>query len=308
MKVSKMNKVLKLNKKTYLGITIFIILVIMAIFAPLLTKHDPFEINAVDRLKPPSSENFLGTDEFGRDLYSRVLYGSRISLGIGVSVTLISTVFGTIIGIVSSYYPKVDRVLMRIVDGVMAIPAVLLAIALMSAFGPSAKNVIIALSIIYIPQTARIVRSKALQIKNELYIKALKTQASSDIRIMFNHILPNILEVLAVQITLIFADAIISEASLSFLGVGIAQPTPSWGSIIQGGKVVIFQAGWIVVFPSMAIILAVLSLNLIGDGLKDTLTNQDVTMLSKRKKTRLINEKEKQFLKAKENTYVTTRS
>lgn len=303
-----MNKKIKLSKKTTIGIILFIILLLMAILAPILSKHDPLAVKAINRLKPPSNEHLLGTDEFGRDVFSRILYGSRISLGIGISVTLISTLFGTIIGLFSSYYPKLDKILMRIIDGVMAIPAVLLAIALMSAFGPSAKNVIIALSIIYIPQTARIIRSKALQIKNETYIKALKTQASSDIRIMFNHILPNTLEILAVQITLIFADAIISEASLSFLGVGIAQPTPSWGSIIQGGKMVLFQASWIVIFPSIAIILAVLSLNLIGDGLKDSLTNQDIKILNKKKKLALIKQKEDEFLKCKENTYGTTRS
>lgn len=303
-----MNKKIKLSKKTTIGIILFIILLLMAILAPILAKHDPLAVKAINRLKPPSNEHLLGTDEFGRDVFARILYGSRISLGIGISVTLISTLFGTIIGLFSSYYPKLDKILMRIIDGVMAIPAVLLAIALMSAFGPSAKNVIIALSIIYIPKTARIIRSKALQIKNETYIKALKTQASSDIRIMFNHILPNTLEILAVQITLIFADAIISEASLSFLGVGIAQPTPSWGSIIQGGKVVLFQASWIVIFPSIAIILAVLSLNLIGDGLKDSLTNQDIKILSKKKKIELIKQKEDEFLKCKENTYGTTRS
>lgn len=303
-----MNKKIKLSKKTTIGIILFIILLLMAILAPILSKHDPLAVKAINRLKPPSNEHLLGTDEFGRDVFSRILYGSRISLGIGISVTLISTLFGTIIGLFSSYYPKLDKILMRIIDGVMAIPAVLLAIALMSAFGPSAKNVIIALSIIYIPQTARIIRSKALQIKNETYIKALKTQASSDIRIMFNHILPNTLEILAVQITLIFADAIISEASLSFLGVGIAQPTPSWGSIIQGGKIVLFQASWIVIFPSIAIILAVLSLNLIGDGLKDSLTNQDIKILNKKKKLALIKQKEDEFLKCEENTYGTTRS
>lgn len=303
-----MNKKNKLSKKTTIGIILFIILLLMAILAPILAKHDPLAVKAINRLKPPSNEHLLGTDEFGRDVFSRILYGSRISLGIGISVTLISTLFGTIIGLFSSYYPKLDKILMRIIDGVMAIPAVLLAIALMSAFGPSAKNVILALSIIYIPQTARIIRSKALQIKNETYIKALKTQASSDIRIMFNHILPNTLEILAVQITLIFADAIISEASLSFLGVGIAQPTPSWGSIIQGGKIVLFQASWIVIFPSIAIILAVLSLNLIGDGLKDSLTNQDIKILNKKKKLSLIKQKEDEFLKCKENTYGITRS
>lgn len=303
-----MNKKNKLSKKTTIGIILFIILLLMAILAPILAKHDPLAVKAINRLKPPSNEHFLGTDEFGRDVFSRILYGSRISLGIGISVTLISTLFGTIIGLFSSYYPKLDKILMRIIDGVMAIPAVLLAIALMSAFGPSAKNVILALSIIYIPQTARIIRSKALQIKNETYIKALKTQASSDIRIMFNHILPNTLEILAVQITLIFADAIISEASLSFLGVGIAQPTPSWGSIIQGGKIVLFQASWIVIFPSIAIIMAVLSLNLIGDGLKDSLTNQDIKILNKKKKLALIKQKEDEFLKCKENTYGITRS
>lgn len=303
-----MNKKNKLSKKTTIGIILFIILLLMAILAPILAKHDPLAVKAINRLKPPSNEHLLGTDEFGRDVFSRILYGSRISLGIGISVTLISTLFGTIIGLFSSYYPKLDKILMRIIDGVMAIPAVLLAIALMSAFGPSAKNVILALSIIYIPQTARIIRSKALQIKNETYIKALKTQASSDIRIIFNHILPNTLEILAVQITLIFADAIISEASLSFLGVGIAQPTPSWGSIIQGGKIVLFQASWIVIFPSIAIILAVLSLNLIGDGLKDSLTNQDIKILNKKKKLSLIKQKEDEFLKCKENTYGITRS
>lgn len=250
------------------GVTI-IILSLIAIFGPMLVKFTPYEMEVSDRLKAPNATYLLGTDNFGRDLLTRIVYGARTTIGVGLSVTLLASAMGLMIGLYASYYKTLDHILMRISDGLMAIPGVLLAIALMAALGPAIRNVIIALSIVFTPAVARIVRSIALSIKEQTYVEAVKSQGGSSFRIIWVHIMPNTISPLIIQATFIFADAMITEAALSFLGVGVPAPDPSWGNILSDGKTVIFNAWWMTVFPGIMIVLAVLSLNLLGDGLRD---------------------------------------
>lgn len=257
------------NRMMITGGVIFILLLLLATFGPMFMKYTPYEMTVSDRLAPPSSEHIMGTDNFGRDLLTRIVYGARATLGVGFAVAVFSSIGGLFIGLYASYYRTLDHILMRICDGLMAIPGVLLAIALMAALGPSTKNVIIALSIVFTPYIARIVRSVALSIREQTYIDAMNVQGASSFRIIWLHIMPNTISPLIVQATFIFSDAMITEAALSFLGVGVPAPDPSWGNILYDGKLVIFNAWWMTVFPGLMIVLAVLSLNLFGDGLRD---------------------------------------
>ena len=259
------------NKGLVIGLTIFSIIVLAAVFIPMITGTDPNAMDVINRLKPPSAAHIFGTDEFGRDLFTRVLYGARSSLIVGCSVALLACFFGTAIGIYASYFKVADAVLMRICEGLTAIPGILLAIALMAALGASNTNVIIALTIVYTPSVARVVRSNALVAKGQLYVEAARVQGASAGRILWKLILPNVVSPLTVQASYIFAQAIISEASLSFLGAGIPAPAASWGNILQSSKSILSKAPWAVIFPGLAVVLCVLSLNLLGDGLRDYL-------------------------------------
>jgi peptide/nickel transport system permease protein len=259
------------NKLAVTGSVIVLFTTLIAIFAPLLATHGPYEMVATNRLQAPSSEHIFGTDNFGRDLFARVVFGAQASMGVGAAVALITGVLGMIIGLYSAYFKVLDTILMRICDGLMAFPSILLAIAIMAALGPRLENVIIALSIVYTPYVARVVRSSALVVKEQTYIEAMKAQGASTLRIIWSHIAPNTLSPLIVQSTFIFADAIIIEAGLSFLGAGVPAPDPSWGNILYDGKLVIFNAWWMTLYPGISIILAVLGLNLFGDGLRDLL-------------------------------------
>lgn len=259
------------NPGLMIGLSVFLIIVLAALIIPAISNIDPNAMVVVDRLQAPSTTHLFGTDEFGRDLMIRVLYGARVSLGVGCSVALLSCVFGTIIGIYASYFKILDHILMRICEGLIAIPGVLLAIALMAALGASNLNVIIALTIVYTPSVARIVRSSALVTKGQTFVEAAKVQGASSGRILWKLILPNVISPLTVQASFIFAQAIISEASLSFLGAGIPAPAASWGNILQGSKQVLQKAPWTMIFPGLAVVLCVLSLNLLGDGLRDYL-------------------------------------
>ncbi|MDR0710625.1 MAG: ABC transporter permease [Spirochaetaceae bacterium] len=253
------------------GAIIFLLVVLLALFGPLLIHGDPYAMTVTERLKAPGGPYFLGTDEFGRDLLTRIIYGARISIGIGAAVTLLASILGLAIGVYASYYPILDHIFMRICDGMSAIPGILLAIALMAVLGASARNVVIALAIVYVPGVARVVRSAALVVREAPFIEALKTQGAGDLRIIWLHIIPNVLSPLFVQASFVFAGALLSEASLSFLGAGIPAPAPSWGNILQAGKGVIHKAWWMVVFPGCMIVLSVLSLTMLGDGLRDFL-------------------------------------
>lgn len=260
---------LSTNKLMVFGGIIFVIFAFIALVGPYLMNFDPYEMKVTERLQAPNGLHFLGTDEYGRDLLTRLVHGAKVSMGVGLSVTLISSIAGLIIGLYASYYRVLDHILMRICDGLMSIPGILLAIALMAALGPSSRNVIIALSIVFTPNIARIVRSSALIIREQTYIEAMHAQGASSTRIIWKHIAPNTISPLVVQATFVFAESIISEAALSFLGAGIPAPEPSWGNILFDGKMVIFQAWWMVVFPAVIIVLSVLALNLLGDGLRD---------------------------------------
>ena len=254
-----------------MGLTVFILIVMAAIIIPAVANVDPNAMAIADRLKGPSLKHPFGTDEFGRDLMIRVLYGARVSLLAGGTVALLSCALGTVIGIYASYFKILDHILMRICEGLIAIPGVLMAIALMAALGASNLNVIIALTIVYTPSVARIVRSSALVTREQPYVEAAKVQGAGSGRILRKLILPGVISPLTVQASFIFAQAIISEASLSFLGAGIPAPAASWGNILQGSKQVLQKAPWTVIFPGLAVVLCVLSLNLLGDGLRDYL-------------------------------------
>jgi len=259
------------NKLVVTGGTITLILTLISLLAPFIMPYGPYEMVVVNKLQAPSAEHLLGTDNFGRDLLSRIIYGTTISMRVGFSVAFISAIAGTIIGLTASYYKHLDGILMRIADAMMAFPAILLAIAIMAALGPTINNVIISLCIVYTPYVARIIRSSALIIREQTYIEAMVAQGASSARIIWGHIAINTLSPLIVQTTFIFAEAIIVEAALSFLGVGVPAPDPTWGNILFEGKLYIYNAWWLTVFPGIFIVSAVLGLNLFGDGLRDLL-------------------------------------
>ena len=259
------------NPALIIGLVGMIIIVLAALIIPAVSSVDPNEMKVLDRLKPPGTGHIFGTDEFGRDLFIRVMYGARVSICVGGAVTIFSSILGTIIGIYTSYFKILDNILMRICDGLIAIPGVLLAVALMAALGASIWNVILALTVVYTPSIARVVRAGALVAREQVYVEAAKIQGSSDFRILWKIILPSVVSSLTVQASFIFAQAIISEASLSFLGVGIPAPAASWGNILQASKQVLSKAPWTAIFPGAFVIVSVLSLNLLGDGLRDFL-------------------------------------
>ncbi len=247
----------------------FVIILVLALLVPALSDADPNAMVVIDRLKPPSGEHILGTDEFGRDLFVRLMYGARVSLWVGGCVAVFSCFLGVIVGIYASYFKILDHILMRICDGLIAIPGILLAIALIAALGTSSWNVIAALTIVYTPSVARTVRASAMVIRKQPYVEAAKVQGFSNFRILWKLILPGVISPLTVQASFIFAQAIISEASLSFLGAGVPAPAASWGNMLQASKLIFSKAPWTMICPGAAVILCVLSLNLLGDGLRD---------------------------------------
>ena len=242
-----------------------------AIFAPFLTTYDPIEISIENSLLAVSWEHPFGTDEMGRDVLTRVLFGARISLWVGAVATFYSGIFGVLFGLLSGYYQTFDSIFSRLVDGLMVFPGLIMAILLMAALGPSTNNVIIAMVILYTPRIVRVVRSSVIVIKNEDYIDSARVLGANDLRILFIHILPNAFAPLIVQVAFGFAWAILVESGMSFLGLGMPAPTPSWGNIISDGRNFIYNAPWIMMFPGMALSLAVMGLNFIGDGLRDYL-------------------------------------
>lgn len=259
------------NRLAVSGSILVLFITLICVLAPLLTTYDPLEMKVQDRIKPPSSSHWFGTDEFGRDVFTRVVYGSRISMGVGFSVVVITSIVGLMFGLYSAYYRRLDNFLMRINDGLMAFPAILLAIAILAALGPKMSNVIIALSVVYIPTVARAIRSVAITVREQTYIEAIHALGGKSWRVIWLHIAPNCLSPLIVQATFIFAYAVITEASLSFLGAGTPPPEPSWGNILNDGRTIMKQAWWMSVFPGLSIMMTVLGLNLLGDGLRDLL-------------------------------------
>jgi peptide/nickel transport system permease protein len=259
------------NRNVTIGAVLLALLLAAALLADALATHVPTRLDPGSRLEPPSARHLLGTDEFGRDLYSLVLHGARVSLLVGGVTMLLTTLGGTVIGLVAGYYRRLDLVVMRVMDGLMAFPAILLAIALMAARGPGVWNVIIALSLVYMPRTALLTRSTVLSLRELDYVQAARALGRRDLAVAFRHVLPNCLAPLLVQGTFIFAYAVLAEAILGFLGVGVPPYVPSWGNVIASGKNVIREAFWVSLFPGVTLTLAGLSLNLLGDGLRDTL-------------------------------------
>ena len=255
-----------------MGIVFIGILVLVAIFAPLIAPHDPLEQNIMMRYQAPSSEHILGTDEMGRDILSRIIYGSRISLQVGLFSIGLALVTGVFLGILSGYYGGIwDMIIMRIMDVMLAFPSILLAIAIVAILGPQLRNAMLAIGIINIPRFARIIRSSALSIKESEYIAAAKMMGASDVRIIFYHLLPNAMAPLIIQTTLSIATAILEAAALSFLGLGAQPPTPEWGAMLSDARSSLQRAPWVATFPGLAIIFGVLGFNLLGDGLRDAL-------------------------------------
>ncbi len=242
-----------------------------AIAAPWLGTVDPRALSPFHRLESPGAEFWFGGDLVGRDVYSRTIYGARISLAVGLGVVAIATLFGLVIGLLSGFVRWVDQVLMRIMDGVMAIPSILLAVALISLTGASLANVVVAIAIAEVPRVARLVRSVVLSLREQTYVLAAITSGTRFPLLLIRHVLPNTVAPLVVQATYIFASAVLTEAILSFIGAGVPPATPSWGNIIADGRSVFSIAPHIVLFPGLALSFTVLGVNLLGDGLRDAL-------------------------------------
>ncbi len=268
----------KPNKGAVVGLALIIAFVVIAILAPLLAPYDPtlLQDNAL-RLPPIWAEAGtwsypLGTDDVGRDILSRLIHGARISMGIGFAVVILSLSMGLFLGIFAGYYGgKVDRLIMRFIDIVMAFPSILLAITVVSVMGPGISNAIIAVAIVAVPNFTRIVRASVMAERKKQYVMASKTFGASDLRIMFNEILPNCLAPLIVQATLGFSDGILNAAALGFLGLGAQPPTPEWGTMLADSRPFIESSPWMVTLPGLCILFSVLGFNLFGDGLRDAL-------------------------------------
>ena len=254
-----------------IGAVLVLVLVLAAIFAPLITPVDPTAMRIRFRFRPPSMDFPFGTDLFGRSILARVLYGARLSLWIGFSVAVLSGLIGALIGVLSAQWRRLDGLLMRLMHALAAFPAIVLAIGLGAALGPASGSLIIALTIAYIPRTARVVRASALVIRELDYVEAARVSGAGATRIVLRHLLPNCSSPLLVQMTFVFAYAILAEAALSFIGIGPPPPAPSWGNIVAEGRDYAVEAWWIMLFPGIAISLAALGMNLLGDGLRDVL-------------------------------------
>ena len=255
---------------TFGGI-IVLLMVIQGLAAPILLRADPTAIDVERILAPPSASHWLGTDDFGRDLLSRIVYGTRLSLFVGFSVLLFILVLGGFLGMIAGYFPAADAVIMRIMDALMAFPAILLALTVMAVAGPATFNVVAALGIAYSPRMARLARAAVLTVRKEDYIEAVRSLGATQLRIMRRHVVPNALAPVIVQGTFTFAYAILGEAALSFVGLGAVPPTPSLGNILADARPVIRDAPWMIAFPSLTLSVTILGLNLFGDGLRDVL-------------------------------------
>jgi peptide/nickel transport system permease protein len=269
MKADFAKKLLR-NKSALIGCVLIMIVVLSALLAPLLAPRDPYEMHMDDRFAPPSPQHLMGTDQYGRDLLSRVIYGAVVSLQVGVIAVGVSMILGVFLGLISGYFGGwLDKVIMTLVDIFLSFPIILLAIAFVAALGPSPKNVMLALGLIYWTNYARTVRASVLAVKEEEYVLAARTTGAGDFRVIFLYILPNVLAPVIVMATLGLGTAIISESTLSFLGLGIQPPAASWGSTLAVGLDYLRSAPHISVFPGCCIMLTVLGFNLLGNGIRD---------------------------------------
>jgi peptide/nickel transport system permease protein/dipeptide transport system permease protein len=266
------------NRTGVAGLIIITLFVLTSILAPAISPHDPVENSLYDQLKPPvwkeggSTKNLLGTDDLGRDMLSRLIYGARVSLTLGIVSVGIALLFGSMLGALAGYYKGwPDNVIMRIMDIILAFPYILLAIVIVAYLGPGLRNAMIAIGVINIPRFARIIRASAIEEYEKDYVTAARAVGASNRRIIFNAIFPNCLSPIIVQASLGFGEAILSGAGLSFLGLGAQPPTAEWGAMIAEGRSMILRAWWVMTFPGIAILFAVLGFNLLGDGLRDAL-------------------------------------
>jgi peptide/nickel transport system permease protein len=263
---------LRKNRFALIGAIIILFFLILGLVAPLLTPYTYEEQNLVNRLVPPSSEHWMGTDDLGRDIFTRIAYGARVSLQVGFFAVTGALVFGTLLGIIAGYFGRwIDMIISRIFDILLAFPSILLAIAIVAILGPSLQNALIAIAIINIPIFGRLVRSRVISLREEEYIMAAKAQGMKNGRIIFHHILPNSIAPIIVQSTLGFGTAILEAAALGFLGLGAQPPTPEWGQMLASAREFIQLAPWTLIMPGLSIMLVVLGFNLIGDGLRDAL-------------------------------------
>ena len=253
------------------GAGLCVAMVAVAILAGAIARQPPERVRMRDAFARPGSDHPFGADNLGRDVLSRVLHGTRVSLGIGLATATLTGLAGTLLGGAAGYFRRWDDPLMRVMDALMAFPAILLAVAITAALGPSAVNVVIALVAVYTPRTARIVRASVLVTREMEYVSASRALGAQAVRTLFRHVLPNCLTPLVVQVTFVFAYAVLAEAALSFLGMGPPPPTPTWGNVIADGRDYLREAPWICLFPGAAISATVLGLNLLGDGLRDLL-------------------------------------
>jgi peptide/nickel transport system permease protein len=259
------------HRHVLVGLAQFGVVFILAILAPLIAPQDPTRLFMRQKFLPPSLDHLFGTDNFGRSLWSRVVWGAQLSVLMGLGVVALNAVFGTLVGALAGYFRALDNPLMRINDALMAFPAILLAIGITAVLGPSTVNVVLALAIVYIPRTARIVRASVIVLRETEYVQAAKAAGAGDWRILRRHILPNAMAPLTVQLSFLFAYAVLSEATLSFLGLGAVPPTPTWGNIMAEGRQYMIEAPWIITIPGIALMITTLGLNLLGDGLRDVL-------------------------------------
>jgi peptide/nickel transport system permease protein len=253
------------------GFILCSLVLLLAIFADLLAIRSPERTRISATFQPPSDTYLMGTDNLGRDVWSRVAHGSRVSILIGLATVALAGIAGTLVGLFAGYYRKLDEPLMRLMDALMSFPAILLAVGITAALGPSATNAVIALAVVYAPRTARIVRASTLVLREMDFVMGAKAAGATDLRILLRHLLPNCLGPLVVQLTFVFAYAVLAEAALSFLGMGPPPPAPTWGNVISDGRDYLREAPWICLFPGLAISITVLGLNLLGDGLRDLL-------------------------------------
>ncbi|HXV29994.1 MAG TPA: ABC transporter permease [Sinorhizobium sp.] len=257
------------NRAILFGAIILLIVVLAALLAPWIAPYAPNKLSVVNKLKAPSMVNFFGTDEFGRDIFSRAIFAGRVSLLVSLGVVCISTVLGVILGVAAGFFRSLDAPISRLLDAMMSFPDILLAIALVAALGPSLSTVILALGITYAPRLARIVRGSTLVLRELPYIEAAVAMGLPTWQILLRHVLLNLASPILVQATFVFASAMLAEASLSFLGVGVSTDMPTWGTMLASGREYMNNAPWLMVFPGLAIVFSVLSLQLRGDGLRD---------------------------------------
>ncbi|MCO5221074.1 MAG: ABC transporter permease [Thermomicrobiales bacterium] len=260
------------NRLALVGLLIIVLVILAAVFAPLIAPYDPYERDVRNRIAAPSSAHLLGTDELGRDILSRIIYGARVSLMVGGISVGLATLIGAPLGLIAGFNSRrLDSLIMRVMDALLSFPEIVLAIAILAILGPSAANAMIAIGIVYIPIFARTIRAPAMVESHREYVEAARASGATNRRILFRHIAPNTLSILIVRITISLSYAILAEAALSFLGLSASPPTPTWGRMLKDGQSFMQQAPWVAIFPGLAIAITVLGFNLLGDGLRDAL-------------------------------------